>query len=166
MMFIIITVVCLLIFAVFSSLGGVRIVEGWLERDLASVKSGRLYFILGLIFEILICLVCAMSFSPLNFTADTVFYIGLFVGSLATAIFFSALLECMLKEHYIDGKTEEAPEKSEDIPSDLDGRVEYWHTHDTGNTLQEFLGMTDSEYEKWGRGEYNPAAEDNEKEDN
>ena len=165
-MFIIIAVVCLLIFAVFSSLGGVRIVEGWLERDLASVKSGRLYFILGLVFEILIYSICTMSFSTLDFTSDNGFYIGLFVGSLAASIFFSALLECMLKEHHIDEKTEKAPEKSEDIPSDLEGRVEYWHTHDTGNTLQEFLGMTDSEYEKWGRGEYTPAAEDNEKEDN
>ena len=118
-MFIIITVVCLLIFAVFSSLGGVRIVEGWLERDIASVKSGGRYFILGLVFEILIYLVCSMSFSPLDFTSDIVFYIGLFVGSLAASIFFSALLETMLKEHHIDEKTEEAPEKSEDIPSEV-----------------------------------------------
>lgn len=32
----------------------------------------------------------------------------------------------------------------------LDDYIEYWHTHDTNNTLQEFLGMTDYEYEQWG----------------
>ena len=31
----------------------------------------------------------------------------------------------------------------------LDERVEYWHTHHTGVTLREFLGMTPKEYEKW-----------------
>ena len=36
--------------------------------------------------------------------------------------------------------------------ADLDKYVEYWHTHETGKTLQEFLGMTDSEYERWGKG--------------
>ncbi len=34
---------------------------------------------------------------------------------------------------------------------DLDRYVEYWHTHDTGNSLQEFLGLTDYEYEQWGK---------------
>lgn len=33
----------------------------------------------------------------------------------------------------------------------LDVYIEYWHTHDTGNTLQEFLGLTDYEYEIWGK---------------
>lgn len=33
--------------------------------------------------------------------------------------------------------------------SDLDNYIEYWHSHETGNTLQEFLGMTDYEYEQW-----------------
>ena len=32
----------------------------------------------------------------------------------------------------------------------LDDYIEYWHTHDTNNSLQAFLGMTDFEYEKWG----------------
>ncbi len=34
---------------------------------------------------------------------------------------------------------------------DLDKYIEYWHTNDTGNSLQEFLGMTDYEYEQWGK---------------
>ena len=34
---------------------------------------------------------------------------------------------------------------------DLDDYIEYWHTHETGNTLQEFLGLTDYEYEQWGK---------------
>lgn len=34
---------------------------------------------------------------------------------------------------------------------DLDKYVEFWHTYETGKTLQEFLGMTDSEYERWGK---------------
>lgn len=29
----------------------------------------------------------------------------------------------------------------------LEDYVEYWHTHDTGNSLREFLGMTKVEYE-------------------
>lgn len=36
--------------------------------------------------------------------------------------------------------------------TDLDGLdqyVEYWHTHDTKNSLREFLGMTEYEYEEW-----------------
>lgn len=35
--------------------------------------------------------------------------------------------------------------------SDLDSYIEYWNTHDTGNSLQEFLGLTDYEYEQWGK---------------
>lgn len=34
---------------------------------------------------------------------------------------------------------------------ELDSYIEYWHTHDTANSLQEFLGMTDYEYEQWGK---------------
>lgn len=34
---------------------------------------------------------------------------------------------------------------------DLEQYVEYWHTHETGNSLKEFLGMSDSEYERWGK---------------
>ncbi len=33
---------------------------------------------------------------------------------------------------------------------DLDDYVEYWHTHETGNSLREFLGMTPYEYWQWG----------------
>lgn len=32
---------------------------------------------------------------------------------------------------------------------DLDTYVEYWHTHETPNTLREFIGMTTYEYEEW-----------------
>ncbi len=34
---------------------------------------------------------------------------------------------------------------------ELDDYIEYWHTHNTENTLQEFLGLTDYEYEQWGK---------------
>ena len=27
-----------------------------------------------------------------------------------------------------------------------DDKIEYWHTHETGNSLREFLGMTEEEY--------------------
>lgn len=33
----------------------------------------------------------------------------------------------------------------------LDDYIEYWHTHDTGNELHEFLGVTSGEYAKWLR---------------
>lgn len=33
---------------------------------------------------------------------------------------------------------------------DLDDYIDYWHDNDTGNTLREFLGLTDYEYAKWG----------------
>ncbi|MDE6021605.1 MAG: hypothetical protein K2H01_11495 [Ruminococcus sp.] len=33
--------------------------------------------------------------------------------------------------------------------SEIDDYVEYWHTHETGNSLQEFLGLTDFEYEQY-----------------
>lgn len=29
---------------------------------------------------------------------------------------------------------------------DIDDKIEYWHTHETGNSLREFLGMTEQEY--------------------
>ena len=28
----------------------------------------------------------------------------------------------------------------------IDDKIEYWHTHETGNGLREFLGMTEQEY--------------------
>ncbi len=28
----------------------------------------------------------------------------------------------------------------------VDEKIEYWHTHETGNSLREFLGMTEQEY--------------------
>ena len=27
-----------------------------------------------------------------------------------------------------------------------DDKIEYWHTHETGNSLREFLGMKEEEY--------------------
>lgn len=32
---------------------------------------------------------------------------------------------------------------------DLNDYIDYWHENDTGDTLQEFLGLTDKEYEQW-----------------
>lgn len=32
---------------------------------------------------------------------------------------------------------------------DIDNWVDYWHTHETGHALHEFLGMTHDEYEQW-----------------
>jgi len=34
---------------------------------------------------------------------------------------------------------------------DLDRYVEYWHNNDTNSTFQEFLGLTDYEFERWGK---------------
>ena len=31
----------------------------------------------------------------------------------------------------------------------IDEMVEYWHTHETSMSLQEFLNMSDDEYEKF-----------------
>lgn len=33
--------------------------------------------------------------------------------------------------------------------SEINSYVEYWHTHETGNSLQEFLGLTDFEYAQY-----------------
>ena len=33
--------------------------------------------------------------------------------------------------------------------SDLDSRVEYWHTHELNCSLREYLGMNREEYELW-----------------
>lgn len=35
--------------------------------------------------------------------------------------------------------------------NELDNYIEYWHTHNTGNSLREFLGLTNSEYEQWAK---------------
>ena len=32
---------------------------------------------------------------------------------------------------------------------DLEARVEYWHTHETDNSLREFLGISQKEYQLW-----------------
>lgn len=32
---------------------------------------------------------------------------------------------------------------------EIDGYVEYWHTHETNMSLCEFLGFTDEEYRYW-----------------
>lgn len=34
---------------------------------------------------------------------------------------------------------------------DLDSYIEYWHNNETGDTLQKFLGLTDLEFEQWGK---------------
>ncbi|MCL2089249.1 MAG: hypothetical protein FWH14_07175 [Oscillospiraceae bacterium] len=34
---------------------------------------------------------------------------------------------------------------------DLDKYIEYWHENETNNTLQDFLGLTEYEYEQWGK---------------
>ena len=31
----------------------------------------------------------------------------------------------------------------------IDDYIEYWHEHDTGNSLQDFLGMTKTEFFRW-----------------
>ena len=31
----------------------------------------------------------------------------------------------------------------------IDDYIEYWHNHDTGNSLQDFLGMTKTEFYRW-----------------
>lgn len=33
--------------------------------------------------------------------------------------------------------------------NNIDDCVEYWHKNETGQSLQEFLGLSDSEYEAW-----------------
>lgn len=35
---------------------------------------------------------------------------------------------------------------------ELDEYIEYWHTHDVGVSLREYLGLTPDEYEAWGNG--------------
>jgi hypothetical protein len=35
---------------------------------------------------------------------------------------------------------------------ELDEYIEYWHTHEVDVTLREYLGLTPSEYEEWGKG--------------
>ena len=34
---------------------------------------------------------------------------------------------------------------------EIDDYVDYWHSHDTQNTLSEFLGMRPEEYEEWAK---------------
>ena len=33
----------------------------------------------------------------------------------------------------------------------IDDYIEYWHTNETTKTLREFLGLTEYEYEEWGK---------------
>ncbi len=37
------------------------------------------------------------------------------------------------------------------VVSELDDHIEYWHTHETGVTLREFLGLTHAECEQWAK---------------
>ena len=43
--------------------------------------------------------------------------------------------------------------KSESFKNYIDKAVDYWHTHDTGCSLQEFLKMDKKEYTRWVKGE-------------
>lgn len=52
----------------------------------------------------------------------------------------------MFDRNYIDACR--AGEASLDA---IDVYIEYWHTHETNRTLQEFLGMTPCEYAQWIR---------------
>ncbi len=155
----IILALCMVILGGLTVVGVMELYYSVVNKKPVLVLKAMGFFFLGcLLAGVIYFISTSFPSSLLSFVESPISLLSYY---LVLALVFSliALLESMPK------KTEEAPEKSEDIPSDLDGRVEYWHTHDTGNTLQEFLGMTDSEYEKWGRGEHTPAAEDNEKED-
>lgn len=46
--------------------------------------------------------------------------------------------------NFIDQVTQSAASIAE-----IDDNVEFWHTHDTENSLREFLGMTKEEFELW-----------------
>lgn len=48
----------------------------------------------------------------------------------------------------LQDKAKELEEKLKDTTQDMtiDKKIEYWHTHDTGKSLREFLGMTEEEY--------------------
>ena len=149
-----IDIVCGIILAVCTIAGVAKLYDGMVnKKPLAAMKGADILFP-AILFDGFIYFIytdLSSSVFPRNnlpFKLLLTYFLGAFFFSWI-ALVYSRL-----------GKTEEAPEKSEDIPSDLEGRVEYWHTHDTGNTLQEFLGMTDSEYEKWGRGEHAPATDD------
>lgn len=37
----------------------------------------------------------------------------------------------------------------EAVPDEIDDYIDYWHEHETGNILYEFLGMTREEYSAW-----------------
>ncbi len=50
----------------------------------------------------------------------------------------------MFEQNFIDGCLYGTTEIEE-----LDDYVEYWHTHETDNTLRDFLGMTQYEYGEW-----------------
>lgn len=59
-----------------------------------------------------------------------------------TASYFDEIdadYEILEKKDYPDGKDFD----------DIDDAIEYWHTHDTGNELYEYLGMTEQEYFDW-----------------
>ena len=51
---------------------------------------------------------------------------------------------CKFKKPYA-----EALRAGEIFWDEIDDYVEYWHTHDTGNSLQDFLGMTKDEFVAW-----------------
>ena len=50
----------------------------------------------------------------------------------------------MFEKNYIEDVLSGTAELEE-----IDKYVDFWHSHDTGNTLREFLGMAPDEYEEW-----------------
>ncbi|MDR2615756.1 MAG: hypothetical protein LBC28_04160 [Oscillospiraceae bacterium] len=50
----------------------------------------------------------------------------------------------MYKKNFID-----ACMSGEAFLDDIDDYVDYWHENNTGGSLQDFLGMTESEYAAW-----------------
>lgn len=56
----------------------------------------------------------------------------------------SKLQSCGAKKEIADSISKAIKEFYE-----TDDKIEYWHTHDTGNSLREFLGMSKSQYENF-----------------
>lgn len=50
---------------------------------------------------------------------------------------------------YTDKKFVEALRAGEIHVGEIDDYIEYWHTHNTNNSLKEFLGLTQQEYDMW-----------------
>ncbi len=48
--------------------------------------------------------------------------------------------------------------RDEATAHDIDSEIEYWHTHDIGITLPEYLGLTPDEYEEYAKSSDDDAA--------